>query len=110
MRLRSGPFTFEAGGGGTGEEFFFSKTCGIQRCKIFFPTFSSVGIFFARYFLAKNKSKKMNKKCQLSGLRLVEKYTSRKMPIVLGTFTSSSTKFVDLSYYAQSCRDSMKAL
>ena len=36
--------------------------------------------------------------------------TSRRMPIVLGTFTSSSTKFVDLSYYAQSCRDSMKAL
>ena len=35
---------------------------------------------------------------------------SRRMPIVLGTFTSSSTKFVDLSYYAQSCRDSMKAL
>ena len=32
------------------------------------------------------------------------------MPIVLGTFTSSSIKFVDLSYYAQSCRDSMKAL
>ena len=29
------------------------------------------------------------------------------MSIVLGTFTSSSTKFVDLSYY---CRDSMKAL
>ena len=38
------------------------------------------------------------------------KRTSRRMPIVLGTFTSSSTKFVDLSYYAQSCRDSMKAL
>ena len=34
---------------------------------------------------------------------------SRRMPIVLGTFTSSSTKFVDLSYYAQSCRDAMKA-
>ena len=32
------------------------------------------------------------------------------MPVVLGTFTSSSTKLVDLSYYAQSCRDSMKAL
>ena len=32
------------------------------------------------------------------------------MPIVLGTLTCSSTKFVDLSYYAQSCRDSMKAL
>ena len=32
------------------------------------------------------------------------------MPIVLGSFTSSSTKFVDLSYYAQSCSDSMKAL
>ena len=32
------------------------------------------------------------------------------MAIVLATFTSSSTKFVDLSYYAQSCRDSMKAL
>ena len=36
--------------------------------------------------------------------------TSHRMPIVLGTFTSSSTKFVDLSYYAQSCRDSMKVL
>ena len=36
--------------------------------------------------------------------------SSRRMPIVLGTFISSSTKFVDLSYYAQSCRDSMKAL
>ena len=36
--------------------------------------------------------------------------SSRRMRIVLGTFTSSSTKFVDLSYYAQSCRDSMKAL
>ena len=35
---------------------------------------------------------------------------SSRMPIVLGTFTSSSTKFVDLSYYVQSCRDSMKAL
>ena len=32
------------------------------------------------------------------------------MPIVLGTFTSSSRKLVDLPYYAQSCRDSMKAL
>ena len=37
-------------------------------------------------------------------------WASHRMPIVLGTFTSSSTKFVDLSYYAQSCRDSMKAL
>ena len=35
---------------------------------------------------------------------------SSRMPIVLGTFTSSSTKLVDLSYYVQSCRDSMKAL
>ena len=33
-----------------------------------------------------------------------------RMPIVLGTFTSSPTKFVDLSYYKQSCRNSMKAL
>ena len=71
MRLRSGPFTFEAGGGGLGKNFFFFQICGIQRCKIFFPTFSGVGIFIARYFLAKNKSKKINKKCQLSGLRLV---------------------------------------
>ena len=34
----------------------------------------------------------------------------RRMPIVLGTFTSSLRKLVDLPYYAQSCRDSMKAL
>ena len=27
-------------------------------------------------------------------------FSSRRMPIVLGTFTSSSTKFVDLSYHA----------
>ena len=32
------------------------------------------------------------------------------MPIVLGTFTSSSTKFVDLSYHALLCVDAMKAL
>ena len=32
------------------------------------------------------------------------------MPIVLRTSTSSSTKFVDLSYYVQSRRDSMKVL
>ena len=33
------------------------------------------------------------------------------MPIVLGTFTSTSTKFVvDLSYHALLCVDAMKAL
>ena len=37
------------------------------------------------------------------------KVSSRRMPIVLGTFASSSKKFVDLSYYVQSSRDSMKA-
>ena len=36
--------------------------------------------------------------------------SSRRMPIVLGTFTSSSTKFVDLSYHALLCVDAMKAL
>ena len=30
---------------------------------------------------------------------------SRRMPIVLGTFTSSSRKLVDLSYRALLCRD-----
>ena len=30
------------------------------------------------------------------------------MPIVLETFTSSSTKFVDLSYHALLCVDAMK--
>ena len=34
--------------------------------------------------------------------------SSRRMPIVLGTFTSSSTKFVDLSYHALLCVDAMK--
>ena len=33
----------------------------------------------------------------------------RRMPIVLETFTSSSTKFVDLSYHALLCVDAMKA-
>ena len=32
----------------------------------------------------------------------------RRMPIVLETFTSSSTKFVDLSYHALLCVDAMK--
>ena len=39
----------------------------------------------------------------LSGFNCVDgkkSKTSRRMPIVLGTFTSSSTKFVDLSYHA----------
>ena len=38
-------------------------------------------------------------------------YNSLRMPIVLGTFTSGSpAKFVNVSYYVQSCLDGMKAL
>ena len=36
--------------------------------------------------------------------------SSRRMAIVLGTFTSSSPKLLDLSYYGQSCLDAMRAL
>lgn len=37
-------------------------------------------------------------------------FTSRRMSIVLETFTSTSTKFVDLSYHALLSVDAMKAL
>ena len=44
-------------------------------------------------------------KCQASTRAIAKNLTFfffslRRMPIVLGTFTSSSTKFVDLSYHA----------
>ena len=45
----------------------------------------------------------------LAGI-LSKVYQSQRIPIVFGTFISGSAKFVDLSYYAQSCLDARKAL
>ena len=58
MRLRSGPFTFEAGGGGLGKNFFFPKPVVYNGARFSSQLFPVLEFFSPGISLQKIKVKK----------------------------------------------------